>query len=76
MSNQGMRIQSVRFSEIAWARIQKAAREQGVSASQYVRESALARVWFELGESGGEEAQQLDRFFESVGLVSSQNGSD
>lgn len=39
-----MRIQSIRFSEALWAEIQDAAAEEGISASEYVRESTVFRL--------------------------------
>lgn len=42
-----MRIQSVRFSDSMWTAIQQSSREQGISASQYIREAAIARMAWE-----------------------------
>lgn len=41
---------TVLFPERLWAEIQKAAKDQGVSASQYIREAALACVYYEKGQ--------------------------
>jgi hypothetical protein len=39
-----MRVTTIRFGRTAWERIQQAAHDEGVSASQYVREAALMRA--------------------------------
>jgi hypothetical protein len=66
MSSQGMRIQSVRFSEAVWAEIQAEARLEGISASQFVRESAVARMYFARAQRGDEAAQQLIGSYEAA----------
>lgn len=49
MHQSRMRVQSVRFSEADWSDIQEEAAVHGMSASQFVREAALARVWWQRG---------------------------
>lgn len=66
MPQPGMRIQSVRFSETAWASIQESARLEGVSASQYVREAAMARVWYERARRGSPEAAELEEILRAA----------
>jgi hypothetical protein len=61
-----MRIQSVRFSEIQWTEIQAEAHREGVSASQYVREATLARVWHSKARRGGPEAQEAEEFLRAA----------
>jgi hypothetical protein len=73
-----MRIQSVRFSEKAWAAIQEEARKEGVSASQYVREAALMRVTAQDAYRAfreGDVAERLARLEERCpGLLEIENG--
>lgn len=68
-----MRIQSIRFSEWAWEEIQYAARQQGVSASQYVRQSALAHAMFDRARAGGERAEEIQRHYDRA---AEDNGHD
>jgi hypothetical protein len=46
MAEKGMQVQSIRFGDQTWQDIQAEARIEGVSASQWIREAAVARVWF------------------------------
>lgn len=48
-----MRVQSVRFSEETWEEIRREAHRQGVSASQFIRESAIARVAWSMSRREG-----------------------
>jgi hypothetical protein len=77
-ASHSMRIQSVRFSEKAWAAIQEEARKEGVSASQYVREAALMRVTAQDAYRAfreGDVAERLARLEERCpGLLEIENG--
>lgn len=66
MPTPGMRIQSIRFSEEVWTEIQDEAHHQGVSASQYVREAAIARVWFEKARRGGQVADGVQEYLDAA----------
>jgi hypothetical protein len=62
-----MKIQSIRFSELDWGQIQKEASVEGVSASQFVREAALVRVWFARALRGdSSEAHALAALFDAI----------
>jgi hypothetical protein len=52
-----MKAITVRMGEDAYAQIAEAAKAEGVSFSQYLRESALARVWFGHGYRHGDTAE-------------------
>lgn len=47
-----MKAITVRMGQDVYDRIAEAAAEGGISISQYLRESALARVWFTHGLAG------------------------
>lgn len=48
--------------EQLWADVQKAAQDQGVSASQYVREAVLAAIYYEKGQlAKGPPGSTLER---------------
>jgi hypothetical protein len=49
-----MRVTTIRFGRTAWERIQQAAHDEGVSASQYVREAALMRAFMQDYRAGTE----------------------
>lgn len=70
-----MRVQSVRFSEATWGRIQEEAGLQRVSASQYVREAAIARLWFDLGARGGDPARVFDQMLKLAHEVEERSGA-
>jgi hypothetical protein len=48
-----MRTTTVRFGETLYRELQRAAREAGVSVSQYVREATIAFVYWERGIEWG-----------------------
>ena len=52
MAQKGMTVQSIRFGDSTWEDIQQEAHREGVSASQFVREAAVARVWMLRGLRG------------------------
>lgn len=57
-----MKVQSIRFSDELWRLIQQEAELEGVSASQFIRETVIFRIGYRLGERGsdlGELAEQL-----------------
>jgi hypothetical protein len=56
----------VRFGDATWAAIQKEAEEEGVSASQFVREAALARVWFGRARRGSSKAHAFAALLDSA----------
>lgn len=62
MATTAKRIQSIRFSELMWQDIQEEAEREGVSASQYVREAAYARVWFQRARRGDHRGDHLEMF--------------
>lgn len=47
-----VRPRSVKFSDLTWSIIQRQARVEGVSASQYIREAAIMRAFYEAGHDG------------------------
>jgi predicted DNA-binding protein len=51
-----MRVTTIRFGRTAWERIQAAAHNEGVSASQYVREAALMRAFLQDYRRGEQSA--------------------
>lgn len=51
----GMHPTTVRFSDAMWRLIEAEAREEGVSSSQYIRESVLARIMVAEAQRGGGE---------------------
>lgn len=69
-----MRIQSIRFSETMWQEIQAEATLEGVSASQFVREAAFARMWFARGRRG-EQADKLEAFLMAARVEMHEDGS-
>lgn len=71
----GMRVQSVRFTESAWQVIRDEAGRQGISASQYVREAAIARIWLDLGSRPEEELTQRVRGFLELARELENGGS-
>jgi predicted DNA-binding protein len=62
----GMRVQSVRFSEDQWTRLQVESRRQGVSASQYIREAAIARYWLDIARNERPELAQVEEFLDAA----------
>jgi hypothetical protein len=44
-----MRPRSVKFSDSSWAMVRRAARREGITASQYIREAVLMRAFYEAG---------------------------
>jgi hypothetical protein len=55
----GMQVQSIRFSVEQWALVQEIAQESGVSAGQFVRESAVAHAIAVAVERGGTESSHI-----------------
>ena len=51
-----MRATTVRFDEALWSMLEREAREQGVSAAQFVRDATILRVAFQAARRGDEEA--------------------
>jgi hypothetical protein len=51
---------TLRFGTDLWALLEREAAEAGVSASQYVREAALARAAFAAGARAGAPAELLE----------------
>lgn len=61
-----MRIQSIRFSERIWLVIQQQASEQGISASQYIREAAIGRAAFDMAFSDPTVPREMARVYEAI----------
>lgn len=68
----GMRVQSIRFSEPQWTLIQEIAAEMGISAGQFVRESAVAHAIAVAVRQGGTESIEL--WMETLALLTSHGG--
>ena len=49
-----MRATTIRFPADLWEQLERAAKEQGISVAQYVRDAALYRVAFSAGAREGE----------------------
>jgi hypothetical protein len=49
-----MKVQSIRFSDELWRLIQQEAELEGVSASQFIRETLMFRIGYRLGERGAD----------------------
>ena len=48
-----MKVRAIRISDRLWDEIRTQAAEEGVSASDYVRESVLARLFYDKGHADG-----------------------
>src|SRR4051794_3403695 len=70
-----MKVTTVRFSEDLWATIQAEAELAGLSASQFIREAALARAAAAAG-ARGETAFDADPLRELARAVSDETPSD
>lgn len=46
------------LTDALWRQVQRQASVQGISASQYMREAALARLYYELGRTGNARVDQ------------------
>lgn len=57
-----MKLLSIRFRPDDWRTIQTAARREGISAAQFVREASVARVWYVRGcrDSAAADPYALD----------------
>lgn len=63
----GMRQRRVMFSDAAWDLIQREARDQGISASQLVREAALAHaIWMSAQRGGDSSTQQVEAIIQQL----------
>jgi hypothetical protein len=49
-----MRATTIRFPTDLWEQLERAAREEGISVAQYVRDAALYRVAYSAGAREGE----------------------
>lgn len=54
---------SVSFSESTHRLITEEAKRQGMTVSQYIREAAVARLFFDLGTSRGQTAKEIAAFY-------------
>ena len=55
-----MRATTIRFTPELWGLLEREARREGVSVAQYVRDAALFRAAFGLGERSSADAETLD----------------
>lgn len=61
-----MRVQNIRFSDAAWEVVCTEAAQEGMSASAFVRESALMRAMWSMARRGG---ATIDGYEEVSGMV-------
>jgi uncharacterized protein (DUF1778 family) len=61
-----MRVQSVRFGSWQWATVTRAAGEDGVSASQFIRDSAFARAVLLLAQAGEADQAFVGAFVDAM----------
>ncbi|MEA2304788.1 MAG: hypothetical protein QOH43_2068 [Solirubrobacteraceae bacterium] len=57
-----MKVQSIRFSDELWRLIQQEAEFEGISASQFIRETVIFQIGYRLGQRGvdlHDSAQEL-----------------
>jgi hypothetical protein len=47
-----MKVQSIRFSDELWRLIQQEAEFEGISASQFIRETVIFQIGYRLGQRG------------------------
>jgi hypothetical protein len=47
-----MKVQSIRFSDELWRLIQQEAAFEGISASQFIRETVIFQIGYRLGQRG------------------------
>jgi hypothetical protein len=64
-----MRATTVRFSEAIWDLVEREARRDGVSAAQYVRDAAVLRTAYAMGQRGDVD------FDEAIAMASGRAGS-
>ena len=57
---------SVGFSDASHQLVRRAAESQGVSLSQYVREAAMARAWFDAAAERGELSRQMRDVYKAI----------
>lgn len=70
--SRGMRVQSIRFSEQQWGLLQEIAASTGVSAGQFVRESAVAHALVVAVRQGG--AESIELWMETLELLDRHGG--
>lgn len=56
-----MRARSLKIPDETWRLCQEHARVRGVSVSQYIREAALMRLFYEVGNDGDREYTRAAR---------------
>jgi predicted DNA-binding protein len=61
-----MKPRSVRFSDDVWEVIEYEASREGVSSAQYVRDAALARAFYALGERGEDPGRSVAEILERL----------
>lgn len=69
-----MRPITIRMSDLARQAIEEAADYEGISVSQFMRESALGRAWFNLArrEGGDELAGKASAVFKLAAIVAEE----
>lgn len=60
-----MKVQSIRFTDELWKLIQQEAEFEGISASQFIRETVIFRIGYRLGERGSD----LHEVAEGLGIT-------
>jgi hypothetical protein len=74
--NRQMRIQSIRISERMWRNIQRQAAEQGISASQYIREATISRLAYDIAMSNPDESERWQRINEEIRRLTTGYAAD
>jgi GAF domain-containing protein len=65
-----MRVTTVRFSDALWALIEREATHEGVSAAQYIRDAAILRTAYTMGQRGDAD------FEEAISVASGRPRAD